>query len=62
MLTVGDEASRFARDAMKRAGVRHDDLEVLEFYDNFAIALLLSLELYGFCDRGDASDWPAICG
>lgn len=46
----------FVRDAMAIAGVRHDDIDVVEFYDHFAIGVLMEFELFGFCGRGEASD------
>jgi acetyl-CoA acetyltransferase len=39
--------------ALGRAGVSHEDLDVLEIYDPFTIALLILLEDLGFCEKGE---------
>jgi acetyl-CoA acetyltransferase len=51
---VADE-SAFVRDGFARAGVEHKDIDVLELYDQFAIGILLELEMYGFCAPGEAA-------
>jgi acetyl-CoA acetyltransferase len=57
VLNFAEDVGAFARDAMQRAGVTHADIDILELYDNFSIGVLLSLELFGFCGPGEASDW-----
>jgi acetyl-CoA acetyltransferase len=46
-----------AYDAGKRAfemaGVKHDDIGVVQIYDSFTITVLLTLEALGFCPRGE---------
>jgi len=39
------------------AGVGPEDIDVAQFYDCFTITVLLQLEDYGFCKKGEASDW-----
>jgi acetyl-CoA acetyltransferase len=53
---VPDEG-RFAREALSRAGITHDDLDVLELYDHFSIGVLMELEMFGFCGKGEAADF-----
>jgi acetyl-CoA acetyltransferase len=55
---VADEG-RFARDALTRAGVSHDDIGVVALYDQFAIGVLMAFEMFGFCGRGEAADLVA---
>jgi len=47
----------FSREWVKRgfslAGVTHDDVDVVELYDGFAIWALMQLELFGFCGEGE---------
>lgn len=53
---VPDEG-RFAREAMARAGIGVDDINVVELYDHFAIGVLMEFEMFGFCGRGEAADF-----
>jgi acetyl-CoA acetyltransferase len=52
---VPDEGA-FVREAMSGAGLTHADIDVVEFYDHFAIGVLMEYEMFGFCDRGAAPD------
>lgn len=52
---VPDEGA-FVREAMTRAGVAYDHIDVVEFYDHFAIGVLMEYEMFGFCGRGEAPD------
>jgi acetyl-CoA acetyltransferase len=46
-------AQQSGRVAMGMAGVRHDEIDVVEIYDSFTITVLLTLEALGFCGRGE---------
>ncbi|MEM9682149.1 MAG: acetyl-CoA acetyltransferase [Pseudomonadota bacterium] len=46
-------AEASGKTAMEMAGVRHDDIDVVEVYDSFTITVLLTLEALGFCERGE---------
>jgi acetyl-CoA acetyltransferase len=39
--------------AFRMAGVKPDDVDVLEAYDSFTITALLHLEDLGFCEKGE---------
>jgi acetyl-CoA acetyltransferase len=42
-----------------RAGVGRDDIDVAQIYDHFTGLVLLSLEDYGFCGRGEGGPYAA---
>jgi acetyl-CoA acetyltransferase len=46
-------AKRAAADAFDQAGAARDDIDFVTCCDNFAITPLVSLEDFGFCDKGD---------
>ena len=48
-LTAADMAGR---RAFEMAGLRHDQIDVVEVYDSFTITTLLTLEALGFAERG----------
>lgn len=39
--------------ALAQSGLRTDQLDMLQLYDDFAIAVLMQLEQFGFCGRGE---------
>jgi acetyl-CoA acetyltransferase len=46
-------AERVARQVYKRAGVGPDDIDVALIYDHFSPLVVMQLEDYGFCPRGE---------
>lgn len=45
-----------SRDALGRAGLGIDDIDVFEMYDSFTITVALTIEALGLCGRGEALD------
>jgi acetyl-CoA acetyltransferase len=45
--------------AFERAGVTHDDVDLLMFYDSFTITCLILLESLGFVPRGEGGPFVA---
>ncbi len=43
--------------AFKMAGIAPKDVDVVQLYDCFTIAALMTLEDYGFCQKGHAADF-----
>lgn len=58
LTTTGAAVS--GRRAMEMAGVRHDEIDVVEIYDSFTITVLLTLEALGFCKPGEGG--PFVSG
>jgi acetyl-CoA acetyltransferase len=56
-LTTGAAAS--GPIAMKMAGVTVDDIDVCELYDCYTFTVLVSLEDYGFCGKGEGGAFAA---
>lgn len=52
-------AARAARTAFAMAGIGPADIDLVQFYDCFTIAVLMQLEGYGFCPRGEAGRFVA---
>jgi acetyl-CoA acetyltransferase len=48
-----------AQELYRRAGLGSADIDVAQFYDCFTIALLVQLEDYGFCAKGDGGPYAA---
>ena len=48
-----------ARDLFSRAGLTPQDVDVLQIYDHFTGLVLMTLENFGFCDRGEAGPFAA---
>ena len=47
-------AARSGRATFQRAGITVDDIDLALLYDCFTIVVLLQLEDYGFCPKGEA--------
>ncbi len=52
-----NEATVAGRRLFADAGISHDDIDVLFLYDHFTPMVLMQLEEYGFCARGEAKDF-----
>lgn len=49
--------------AFERAGVRHDDIDIVMSYDAFAHSPILQFETLGFCEIGEGGDYvPSVIG
>jgi acetyl-CoA acetyltransferase len=48
-----------ARDLFARAGMKPTDISVAQFYDHFSGMVMVALEDFGFCERGEGSRWIA---
>lgn len=46
-----------ARELFARAGLAPSDIDVAEIYDHFSGMVLLALEDFGFCGRGESGDF-----
>jgi acetyl-CoA acetyltransferase len=46
-------AARSGPEALNMAGVKLSEIEVVQLYDCYTFTVLVSLEDYGFCDKGD---------
>jgi acetyl-CoA acetyltransferase len=52
-------AARSGRAAMTMAGVKVEDIDVAELYDCYTYTVLVSLEDYGFCGKGEGGPFVA---
>lgn len=57
LLNIG--AVRSGAQALQRAGISLDDVDVTQIYDSFTITVLLTLEAIGFCKPGEAGEFVA---
>ena len=65
-LFCSGNARTLARELYARAGIGPGDVDVAQFYDDFTGMVLLGLEDFGFCERGEGGrfaaagkiDWP----
>ncbi|MET8560709.1 lipid-transfer protein [Streptomyces flaveolus] len=58
-LTGLPEMSAVARQLRRTCGLRPDDIDVGILYDHFTPFVLMQLEEFGFCGRGEAADYVA---
>lgn len=49
--------AREGKRALEMAGIKHEDLDVVQVYDSFTITVLMTLEGLGFCRRGEGGDF-----
>jgi acetyl-CoA acetyltransferase len=50
-------------EGFRRAGVRHDDTDIVMVYDHFAHAPIMQLETLGFCNPGEGGSYvPEVMG
>jgi acetyl-CoA acetyltransferase len=52
-------SAHVASKLYQRAGMGPEDIDVAQFYDCFTITLLLQLEDYGFCKKGEGGPFAA---
>ena len=50
-------AARSGPQAMRMAGVGPDDVDVCELYDCYTYTVLVTLEDYGFCEKGEGGSF-----
>lgn len=50
---------RAAEGAFRHAGIRPDDVDVLELYDPFSFEIIRQLEAFGFCGEGEGGPFVA---
>lgn len=53
------EAARAAHTAFRMAGVKPNDVDVAQLYDCFTVTVLMTLEDYGICPKGQAGHFVA---
>ena len=53
------EAARAADTAFRMAGVKPKDVDVAQLYDCFTVTVLMTLEDYGFCGKGESGAFVA---
>jgi acetyl-CoA acetyltransferase len=54
---IGAPARACAAALWRQSQLRPDDIDVVQIYDAFSPLILISLENYGFCERGAAPDF-----
>ena len=58
-LFASTNAASLARDLYGRAGLTPDDIDVAQLYDDFSGMVLMALEDFGFCGRGEGGPFVA---
>lgn len=57
MDSVHSESTVIAKHVFRDAGISHQDIDVLFIYDHFTPLVLMAIEDYGFCKRGEGKDF-----
>jgi len=57
MDSVHSESTVIAKHVFRDAGITHQDIDVLFIYDHFTPLVLMAIEDYGFCKRGEGKDF-----
>jgi acetyl-CoA acetyltransferase len=52
-------AAKAGERALRQAGIALADVDVLELYDCYTYTVLVTLEDYGYCDKGEGGDFVA---
>jgi acetyl-CoA acetyltransferase len=52
-------AARAGEQALRQAGIELADVDVLELYDCYTYTVLVTLEDYGYCGKGEGGDFVA---
>ena len=53
------ESTVIAKHVFRDAGISHADIDVLFIYDHFTPLVLMAIEDFGFCTRGEGKDFVA---
>ncbi len=54
---VSTNSKRLAKELFARAGVSPAEIDVAQIYDHFSPLVLMALEDYGFCGRGESGEF-----
>ena len=57
MDSVHSESTVIAKHVFRDAGITHQDIDVLFIYDHFTPLVLMAIEDFGFCKRGEGKDF-----
>ena len=54
---INTGAKRASEQAFSLAGITRDDVDILELYDCYTYTVLVTLEDYGFCEKGEGGSF-----
>ncbi|HEY2106472.1 MAG TPA: thiolase family protein [Candidatus Binataceae bacterium] len=57
--TLASGAPMAKQTAFRMAGIQLDDIDLVQFYDCYTITVLITLEDYGFCAKGEGGPFVA---
>lgn len=57
MDSVESESTVIAKHVFRDAGIKHSDIDVLFIYDHFTPLVMMAIEDFGFCKRGEGKDF-----